>query len=206
MRNKSKFEIILVITVLLVISPWLMIMILDGENVQKFNVFKYFVTLFNSAVRTNMDFFQNDKVVYLDEAIDEEVIDKVKSPFSGGNCDIKESKVEIDDDRRSYVTLKCDDYLIEHVDPNYLDNIEFYEVGKWNKDGKKSYEKKTLYNCVVNNKNIFSDYMEEDYFLYKINKKYNKTYGSIDEISKNNCKVVSMNFYRNKKELYDKSN
>ena len=70
MRNRSKFEIILVITALLVLSAWLMNMILDGANAQKFNVFKYSVTSFNSAVRTNMDFFQNDKVVYLDEAID----------------------------------------------------------------------------------------------------------------------------------------
>lgn len=206
MKSKSKFEIPLVITALIVLTAWLLSLILNSASTQKFTAFKYSAMSFNSAVKTNLDYFDNSEVVYLDEAIDAELIDNIKSPFSGNYCDKSESKIEIENGNQEYITLKCDDYLIEHVDQNTLDNTDFYEVGKWidKKDSSKD-EKKVLYNCSKNGKLIFNDYVEKDYFIYKINKKSGNNYSNIKEIDKDYCDVTSRKFYRTKKEIYDKS-
>lgn len=206
MKNKSKFEIPLVIVALLVLSAWLLNMVLNNALVHKFTAFKYSAISFNSVVKTNLDFFSNSKVVYLDEALDAQVIDSFKSPFSDNTCDVKESKIEIGDDNQGYVTLKCDDYLIEHVNANSLNDTEFYEVGKWiKKDVNNSFERKKLYNCKKNGKLLFNDYVEKDYFIYEVNKKTNMDYKSLNEIKKSYCDVESKVFYRSKKEIYDKS-
>lgn len=207
MRSKSKFEIPLVITALIVLVAWLLNMILNNALTQKFTAFKYSAMSFNSAVKTNLDYFQNSNIVYLDEAIDAELIDNIKSPFSKNNCDIKESKIEIENGNEEYITLKCDDFLIEHADQSTLENIDFYEVGKWdNKKTGTNTEKKILYNCTKDGKLIFDDYIEKEYFIYKINKNTGKEFSSIKEINKDYCSVKSKKFYRTKKEIYDKSN
>lgn len=207
MRNKSKFEIPLVITALIVLVAWLLSLILNNASTQKFTAFKYSAVSFNSVIKTNIDYFQNSNVVYLDEAIDAELIDNIKSPFSNNNCDKGESKVEIENGNQGYITLKCDDFLIEHADQNTMENIYFYEVGKWNnKKNGSNYEKKVLYNCSKNNKLIFDDYVEKEYFIYKINKKFESDYKTIKEIDNDYCNVMSKTFYRTKKEIYDKSN
>lgn len=207
MRNKSKFEIPLVITALIVLVAWLLSLILNNASTQKFTAFKYSAVSFNSVIKNNIDYFQNSNVIYLDEAIDAELIDNIKSPFSNNNCDKGESKVEIENGNQEYITLKCDDFLIEHADQNTLENIYFYEVGKWNnKKNGSNYEKKVLYNCSKNNKLIFDDYVEKEYFIYKINKKIESDYKTIKEIDNDYCNVMSKTFYRTKKEIYDKSN
>ena len=81
--------------------------------------------------------------------------------------------------------------------------MNVYKVGKWEeKESKSNMEKKTLYNCVSKEKEVFNEYYEELYFVYEINKKYDTDYFFADNIE-SECKVVKKTFYRTK-ELIDK--
>lgn len=206
MRQNKKREVIIVMLCLLVVGSYLLYSIVDKKIVNNFRAFKYNAISFNDVVISNFSSFSNDKIVYLAEVIDEGLLTSIKSPFSSNYCDTKESLVEEDDNDR-YVTLKCDDYLIEHYDIKDSNNVIIYKVGKWDTNKNlKDIEEKILYNCIDNNSKakIFDEYVEKDYFIYKINKEFSTNYSSLDEI-KNNCNVVSKKFYRTKVEVDDKS-
>lgn len=200
MKN-SKYQLLTVIVLLLIIGSVLMCNILDGTSSEKLSVFRYSATSFSTAVSVNMDAFENAGVVYLDEVIDKDLMDSIKSPFSSNNCDINESKVEFDSGNK-YVTLKCDDYLIDHVSSGEINNTAIYEVGKWSEDtSSKTSQNRKLYNCSRDGKLIFDQYYEEDYFVYKLNTLNNTDYVSINDIDSKDCNVVSKTFHRTKKEI-----
>ncbi len=204
-KGFAKFEVITIVLILLVVFAFLFYMILNGASGQKFTTMKENANSFSKAVATNIDSFHYINTVYLGEAIDEKVFNKLKNPFGSGDCDPAESKVETIDGK-TYVTLKCGKYLLEKQDFADTKNVPFYEVGEWSEkkpEGDDVQEVK-LYNCVENDKDVFEKYYEELYFVYQMNHKYETDYYFASDMNDADCEVVSKTFYRTHKEVEQK--
>ena len=196
-KNKGfgKFEVLTLIVLLFGIFAYLMYVLLGGVDKQKFTIMKENAVRLSNTVGTNISSFHNSDVVYLEEVIEEGFLKKIKSPFSSGDCDLLESKVEMVNDK-FLVTLKCDDYLIDKASINSLNNINIYKVGEWELNKKSNFEEKKLYNCIKDEKEIYPKYKEENLFISHFNKDNNTNFYSINEIQ--NCTVVDKMFYRDK--------
>ena len=200
-KGMGKFEVLTMIVLIMAIIAYILWYFINGSSGQKFNTMKKNAVNLSKTVSTNINSFHNTENVYLGEAINEGLIPVIKSPFSGKDCSISESKVVMEKDMPK-VTLRCDDYLIDSLDVNEnYDNITIYKVSDWslNKSNEDD-EEKVLYNCLVNGQEDYKEYYEESYFILLINRDYGKNYYSIDEIN-NSCRVVSNTFYRTKEEI-----
>lgn len=198
-KGFGKFEVLTMIAVVLLIAAFLMYTTLGGVSKQKIKTMKNNAIKFSDVVNTNISSFHNTETVYLKEVIDEGILKKIKSPFSSGNCDETESKVEIIDGL-PYVTLKCDKYLLEKVKPDNSDDVKLYEVGKWTTEKPSDdFEKKSLYNCSASGKEMFDNYGEELYMISRINKQEGTNYYFADSGVEATCKVKTKTFYRTKK-------
>ncbi len=200
LRNKGyiKYEIVTVIVLLLAIFSFSGYLIVQIVNQQRFNVMKKNWIVFSDIVKTNISSFHNSEVVYLQEVIDEGYLANIKNPFDNGFCDTTQSKVSIVDNS-NYTTLKCGEYLINEVSNiNDVNEIDVFKVTNWvsKKTKGRNVESKVLYNCYINGKPLFSDYLDELFFIYKYNKTFETDYYSIDDINMNNCDIVSKKFYR----------
>ena len=197
-KNNSKFELIVVILLVMIVVAFLMIQIISGAGNIKYKSLINSASSFTRAVNSNLYSFENEKKVYLDEAVDEKYLSNIKSPFSLNNCDNDSSFVEMDDDGVSYTTLKCDSYLLYRYNDRE-DNYTIYKVSDWSQNKKKGYVKTKLYNCIDKNdgKELLNNYVEADYFLYKYNKKYDTQYINVKDVPSDSCTVDFKYFYRN---------
>ena len=203
MRNNKGFmkhELITVILILLVIFAFLFYLFLGGLSKQKVDTMKENAVTFSKTVVANIASFHNIDTVYLGEAIDEKLIEGIKSPVGGGDCSISESKVTFKDGN-PLVTLRCGDYLIDSENVNATDKMKIYKVGKWEEKKLENGGEKTLYNCKKDKKLVYDEYYEELYFVSRINKDNDTEYYFVKDI-KDTCEVVSKKFYRTK-ELQD---
>lgn len=199
MRNNKgfgKFEVLTIIVLIMILGVILLCNVLGGVSKQKIETMKKSAISFSSTATTNMSSFHNSENVYLQEVIDEELMGPIKSPVGFGKCSNSESFVEMIDGM-PYVTLNCNNILIDKE--NFTDDdINVYKVSDWMEEKKsKDMEKRVLYNCVKDNKEVFDEYYDELYFVYEVNKKYDTDYYFAADI-KDNCKVVSKTFYRTK--------
>ena len=194
-KGFGKFEVLTIMVVLLIIFCILSMNLFGGVSKQRIETMKKSATSFTSSVTTNIDTFHNTEKVYLQEVIDEELISPIKSPVGGGKCSGADSYVELIDGM-PYVTLNCNNVLIEKE--NFVNkDINVYKVSKWmNKKTKDDMEERILYSCKSNGKEIFDRYYEELYFVYEINKKYGTDYYFASDVK--DCEVVSKTFYRTK--------
>lgn len=203
MKNNgfTRFEVIIVILLILCVGAYLAYTILGGSDAQKYNAMKKSATNFSKSVVTNVNSFSSLRVVYLSQAIDDGCVSRIKSPFSEDYCSVSESKVVFDDDA-TRVTLKCDEYLIDGLDINdNIDDVTFYKVSDWSLEKPSgNYEERVLYNCLVNGQEDYREYYEEYYFVSIINRDYGKNFYSTDEVN-SVCKVISKTFYRTKEEI-----
>lgn len=199
-RGFGKFEVLTMIVILLVVFAYLMYLLLGGVNKQKFDTMKDNAITFSKTAATNFSSFHNFENVYLNEVIEEELMKKIRSPFSANYCDEMESKVEMIDGQ-AYVTLRCDDYLIDKARNTSKDSMKIYKVGKWKEEKSSDKdEKKTLYNCVADGKEIFDNYMEELQFVSRVNRDYQTEFYFSADV-KSVCEVVTKDFYRTKEIL-----
>lgn len=196
-KGYGKYEVLTIIVLLMGLFCYGSFKIVKRVELQKFDTMKDSAINFSKVTATNIASFHNTETVYLDEVIDENLISKIKSPFSSNYCDGSESKVEMIDGV-PYVTLKCDDYLIERAKFSDKSGVNIYKVTPWsrNKSGD-DLENKVLYNCSVNGKDLYSNYYEELYFVSLVNKENHTDYYFSNEVN-STCNVVSYNFYRNK--------
>lgn len=194
-KGFGKFEVLTIMVVLLIIFCILSMNLFGGVSKQRIETMKKSATSFTSSVTTNIDTFHNTEKVYLQEVIDEELIRPIKSPVGGGKCSGADSYVELIDGM-PYVTLNCNNVLIEKE--NFVNkDINVYKVSKWmSKKTKDDMEERILYSCKSNGKEIFDRYYEELYFVYEINKKYGTDYYFASDVK--DCEVVSKTFYRTK--------
>lgn len=187
----TSYKVLTVIVLLIVISAILLTSIIRISSVQKFSIMKKSARNFSKYVALSDD--ADNNVFYLRELVEGDHLEKIRSPFSSGYCDMNESMIEIDG-LKKYITLKCDEYIINHAESN-ADDYEIYKVSKWSTTKKDDNDQKIeSYNCEVNGKKIFAEIYDADNFLYYINNKYKKNYQDITEIK--DCKVVEQDLYR----------
>lgn len=205
-KGFSKFEIIVVLLVIIVVMTLSLFWILKPASKQQIEVMKRDALVFSNTVVANISSFRNTDVVYLDEVIEEKVLKEIKNPFGNGSCDITESKVSFIDGM-PYSTLKCGSYLIDNTKANSIKSTTIYKVSGWSNDiiDKNNVEEKVLFNCKKNDKDVFDNYYEEEYFLYKYNMKFGRNITSLNDISKKDCRIVATSFYREKDKVKDKS-
>ncbi len=202
MRNNKglgRFETIIVILLLLVIFAFLFKVLLDGVGGKDFNAMRSNAANFGKTVNTNANFFHNSSMVSLGEAIGEKTIKQIKSPVGKGYCDESESEVVLEDGKY-LVTLRCGDYLIEKEALTSIDKAKIYKVGKWSEDKSAGSDHTTLYNCENSGKEVYPDYYEEQYFIYRVNQDNGTGYFSVKE-AENSCTVLSKEVYRTKEEV-----
>lgn len=197
-KGIGNFELLTILVFGIALIALLLWFILGNANKEKYNTMRKSAASLSQSLAANMDSFHNTNIAYLKEAIDEGLMNPVKSPFSGKDCSVSESKVEIEDGK-ILITLRCDNYLIDrtHIGGSY-DDIAIYKVSDWKEQAPKGkYEEKVLYNCLDGGKEKYSEYNEEMYFVGLINNDYGSEHFKADTIN-NECKVVKKTFYRNK--------
>ena len=118
------FEIIIGILLLLIVTSILLL-----KSYWTFDTMRKSSVVFFKIVSTNISSFSNSNVVYLQEVIDGGFIDKIKNPVGDGYCSTSESFVSFSNSN-AYVTLKCGDLLIDHVDVSSK-RINIYKVTEW---------------------------------------------------------------------------
>ena len=109
---KSTSELITIILLIISSIAFLMYTLINNQMRMKYISLKNNAITFSKTVSTNLYNFSNEKIVFLDEVVKEEYISNIKSPFSSGFCDKKNSFVQIDGEGRRYVTLTCDNYML----------------------------------------------------------------------------------------------
>lgn len=200
-KGIGKFELLTILvfgTALIALLLWF---ILNNATKEKYSTMRKSAASLSQTISANMDSFHNTNIAYLGEAINEGLISAIKSPFSGNDCSISESKLKIENGKSS-VTLRCDNYLISdtHIGGSY-DDITIYKVSDWKEAKPKGKaEEKILYNCLDGGKEKYSEYAEEEYFVGLINNDYGSDHYKADTI-KNECIVVSKTFYRTKTKI-----
>ena len=199
---KSPRELITVLLLIISALAFFMYTITNNQMKAKYTSLKNNAITFSNAVSTNIYNFSNEKMVFLDEVVNEEYISNIKSPFSSGYCDGKTSFVQTDDNGGRHVTLTCDNYMLYNYDLK-SDNFIILKISDWNTKKSSNSEKKELYNCISfdSSTNIYDDYYEENFFLYKINSDYGTNYSKVEDIDSNICTVDKKIFYRTETEI-----
>lgn len=199
---KSPRELITVLLLIISALAFLMYTITNNQMKAKYTSLKNNAITFSNAVSTNIYNFRNEKIVFLDEVVNEDYISNIKSPFSSGFCDGKNSFVQTDSEGRRFVTLTCDNYMLYNYDLK-SDNFVILKISDWDTKKSSNSEKKELYNCISldSSKNIYDDYYEEKFFLYRINSDYGTNYSIVEDIDSNICTVDKKIFYRTETEI-----
>lgn len=198
-KGFGRFETVVVILLTLGIFAFLFKVFIDGSGGKNFDTMRSDAANFGKAVTTNADFFHNSGMVSLGEAIGEKTIEEIKSPVGRGKCDVSESEVVLEDGKY-LVTLRCGDYLIENETLTTIDKAKIYKVGKWSEDKSAGSDHTTLYNCEDNGKEVYPDYYEEQYFVYRVNQD-NETGFFTGKDAEKVCKVLTKEVYRTKEEV-----
>lgn len=204
-KGFGRLEVLIMMAILLVIFAFIMYLLLQGANKQRVETMKENALNFSKTVVSNISSFKNINVVYLDEAIDEEVSKNIPSPFGEKYCDPAQSKVE-SSEGKAYVTLKCGRMLIKHAEFKPNEEVKVYEVSDWSatkpqEDKEKgiTVEEATFYNCEVDGKEKYDTYYEDFYLVYKINKDFGTNYYFKENIT--NCTVKPKKLFRTLKEV-----
>ena len=199
-KGVGKFEVLTIFVLVIGIVAFLMWTVLNGSDSKKFDNFKNDAIQFNKAVYTNIDSFNNPKMVYLEDVIDQQFLKKMKSPFSSEMCDFTESKVETEGDNRRFTTLKCDGYLIDRENDLDTNKMKIYKVSEWSEKEIKgdNVEVKELYNCDENGSPLLENYVEGDYLVFKTNKLYTLKNYTINDLHDDVCVLMKKTFYRTK--------
>ena len=194
-KGYGKFEVLTVIVLLMGIGSFLAYIILGNSDSQDFGAMRKDASSFSKTVVNNLNSFEKIKnVYYLGEIIDDGLMQTIKNPFGSGDCDVYESKIDVDGQMK-YLTFKCGDYVINKV--NTRDNkYDIYKVGVWTEEAVEG-ESQMLngFNCDENGKMVFDNYMEEGAFLIALSKLYGANIDTV-EMANNYCKVSNKTLYR----------
>ena len=196
-KGLGRFETLTIIVVLIGVIAFLLYCTLGAADSRNFPKLRADAAYFNKTVFSNLDSFVNEDFVTLGEAIDQRLIEDFKSPFSRNKCDKGETFV-ITRERERYVTIKCDDYLIDNVDSNSLDKAPIYKVGEWQEEAieGENVQSMELFNCDDNGSMVLDHFSSDSYLTHEVNKKYTTRYYSSSDIDV--CQVVSKIMYRTK--------
>ena len=194
-KGWGSYEFLTVVVVCLILTIILLFVVFRLIDDEKFQVFKYNArTIGINAIdyQENSDF----DTVYLYEMVNDGYVTKMKNAFSGDKyCDLYESKVEFTDSGKE-VTLRCGEYLIYKQDITSED-YDIYKITDWSFKGMKgdNIDENTVYNIIVDGKEVFSEYYEEELFIKQVMAKYGKEYSSLNKIKKE-YEVTEKEVYR----------
>lgn len=201
-RGLGRFETIVVILLVLIIFTVLFKVFVDGAGKKDFKAMRQDAASFGKTVSTNANFYHNSDMVSLGEAIGEKTIEQIKNPVGKGYCDEGESKVVLENDKY-LITLRCGEYLIEKAPLNAVDTAPIYEVSDWKDEKTEGADTAEVYNCEVNGKEVYNDYYDELYFVYKVNQDNATSYYNANSVN-STCQVLKKEVYREKKLLEEK--
>ena len=198
-KGFGKFESLTMLVVIIALLAGGLYLILGMSDKTKFETVNKSSLNFVDAVQGSDEAFLTYRTYYLGQAIDEQLIKKISSPFSKEDCDIYESKVDYESPNY-FVTLKCGDYLMKarnSKDSGY----KIYKVGEW-KDTKESEndDQRTVYSC--DNCGV-DGYYEEAAFVYLYNKNNSKSLNYLDDVKKE-ATVTSKEQFRSMELAYEK--
>lgn len=203
-NNKGfmKFEVLTMIFIFIVAVCGGGYFILKGAHGQKINIMSSNGLRLSEVVVANISSFKNLNLVYLDEVIKEKLIDNIKNPFGGGNCDVTESRVDMVGGD-PYTTLKCGDHLIDKQNIKDIKDVKIHKVSQWQEEKLTgdNVEERIFYNCEKDGKNLYDDYLEEGYLVAKINQDFNTAYYYKNQINGECDTIVEKTFYRTKEEF-----
>lgn len=204
MNNKGfmKFEVLTMVFLFIVAVCVGGYLIIKGANGPKINTMSSNGLRLSEVVVTNISSFKNLNIVYLDEVINEKLIDNIKNPFGGGNCDATESRVDMVSGN-PYTTLKCGEYLIDKQNIKDVNEVKLFKVSKWQEEKLtgENVEETIFYNCEKDGKNLYDEYLEEGYLVAKINHDFDTAYYYKDQINGQCDTIVEKTFYRTKEEF-----
>ena len=199
-KGIGKFELLTMIVIGMIVICLVLWYFIGVATRERYTTMRKSAASMANTLSTNINSFHNIDVVYLGEGIRDGYLSAISSPFSGKNCSISESKIEMKD-ARAHVTLKCDNYLIADADAADYEEMSIYKVSDWTtKKPRGKSEKKVLYNCLDGGKEKYDEYTEELYFVSNINNDYGTDHYDSKTIE-NECVVVTKTFYRTKKLL-----
>lgn len=203
MSNKGfmRFEVLTMVFIFIVALCGGGYFILKGVKGQRINTMSSNGLRLSEVVVGNIDSFKNLNTVYLDEVINEQLMDNIKNPFGGGNCDVTESRVDIVGGR-PYTTLKCGDYLIDNQNIKDIKDVKLFRISQWQKEKitGENVEERVFLNCQKDGKNLFESFLEEGYFVAKINQDFNTAHYFRSNVTE--CdEIVEKTFYRTKEEF-----
>lgn len=198
-KSFGEFATIFLLLVLVVLGG--MFWILRNGNSARYKSLTNNAIRFSDVVGLNLSSFSNERLVFLDEVLDGGYMSNIKSPFSTNNCDGSRSFVEVDSNIK-YVTLTCDDYMLNRYRAGDKD-IDIYEISDWKFKREDSSDlEENIYNCLDSNGNtVFEKYNEEKYFLYEVNSKFGTNYYDINTIDNSKCIVDKKVAYRTMKKV-----
>ena len=201
-KGFGKFETLTVIVVIMGIIAFLLYCTLNAADSRNFPKLRTDAAYFNKIVFSNLDSFINQDFVTLGETVDQNLVDEFKSPFSKGKCDRGESFV-ITRERERYVTIKCDEYLIDDVISTDLDKAPIYKVGKWQEEPLEgdNVQSMELYNCDEGGKMVLDNFSTGSYLAHVVNEQNGTRFYSENEIT--SCEVIKKTFYRTKELVED---
>ena len=204
MNNKGfmRFEVLTMVFLFIVAICGGGYFIIKGANGQKINTMSSNGLRLSEVVVANLDSFKNLNLVYLEEVINEKLMDNIRNPFGGGSCNTAESSVEIVSGE-PYTTLKCGNYLIDKQNIKDVNEVKLYKVSEWQEEKLTgdNVEEKLFYNCEKDGKNLYEDYLEDGYLVAKINKDFGTSYYFMNQISSECDKIVEKTLYRTKVEF-----
>lgn len=194
-KGLGKFETLTLVVVLMAIAAFLLYSVLGAAGSKDYSKFRTDAVNFNKSVFSNLDTFKNPDFVTLAEVVSYNLVDDFKSPFSKEKCDKAESFVVSEGSSR-YVTLKCDEYLIDNVLANDLDKAQVFKVGEWQEEpiNEPNVQTAELYNCDSNGELLLDKYAVGSYLVFQVNKTFGENNYFPESIK--SCNVVKKTFYR----------
>lgn len=201
MNNKGflRYEVVTILLICIIAFCGGAFFIVKNVNNQKISTMSSNGLKLSEVVVANISSFKNLNMVYLEEVINEELLNNIKNPFGGGNCDTTESKVDIIDGK-PYTTLRCGSYLIDKENIRDVEKTHIYKISEWSSskiDGE-NIEEKVFYNCKKDGKNLYENFLEEGFLVAKINNDYDKNYYFIENLTDVCDEIVEKTFYRTK--------
>ena len=199
-KGIGKFELLTMIVIGMIVICLVLWYFIGVATRERYTTMRKSAASMAQTLTTNINSFHNIDVVYLGEGIRDGYISAISSPFSGKNCSISESKIEMKN-AKAHVTLRCDNYLIDDADAADYESMPMYKVSDWSEAKPKGKgEKKVLYNCLDGGKEKYPEYTEELYFVANINNDYGSNHYDASTIN-NECVVVKKTFYRTKNRI-----
>jgi len=191
----GRVELMVCLCAILVLLAVGIVYLSDSSAKGNLNMFKKVGDAFAYEVSIYKDQYPRaDDKYYLDYLLDHGLPVEVNNPTNTGeSCDRYQSYVEIDENGKKKVVMKCGIYYVEGMHEN---TYKVYEVTDWSEDSTKATETEVLYNYMKDGKEASSVYMLENEFVDFYNENEGTSIFGAYEVEEG--KLLSKDLYRKK--------